>query len=181
MHIENDDIEIVKQLIGGSERAFDALYHKYGRSAFLIALRYCGANKEEAQDAVQEVFAKLWERRGKLKAEPPISYLLFTMVKNAAINKYEKRNNALRRNGRYIEVEPQEYIPETNSRELVEELHRAIEKISAPATRQVLKMYYVDGKSYQEIVEITGMKLQTARKFVSQGVAFVRKVFKNPY
>ena len=89
MHIENDDIEIVKQLIRGSERAFDALYHKYSRSAFMIALRYCGANKEDAQDAVQEVFAKLWERRDKLKAEPPIFYLLFTMVKNGAHNKYE--------------------------------------------------------------------------------------------
>jgi len=39
----------------------------------------------------------------------------------------------------------------------------------------------MDGLSYKEIIRITGMKLQTVRNYVSEGLAILRKNVKNQY
>jgi RNA polymerase sigma-70 factor (ECF subfamily) len=175
-----EDIEIVKDLIHGSEAAFNELFHKYNRWIFLAALKICAPHSQDAQDVVMEVFTKLWERRSKLKPELSVRSLLYTMASNACKDKIEKRNTALRLNVKYMEGESFLENPKTTEHtELSEQLNKAIERISAPATRQVVKMYYMDGLSYKEITEETGMKIQTARKFVSQGLSILKNLVKN--
>ena len=177
-----DDILLVNNLIKGDESAFNELFHKYSRWIFLTAISKCNGNAQEAKDVVQEVFFKLWNMRHTLKPELSIKYFLFTIMSNACKDRNEKRQTSLKLNVRYLEKE--ELIsPQDNNgnRELAEKIHKAIEQISAPKTRQVIKMYYMDGLSYEEIIRITGMKLQTVRNYVSEGLAILRKKVKNQF
>jgi RNA polymerase sigma-70 factor (ECF subfamily) len=177
-----DDILLVNDLIQGDESAFNELFHKYSRWIFLAAISRCNGNAQEAQDVVQEVFFKLWRIRETLKPELSIKYLLFTMMSNACKDKNEKRQTALKLNIKYLEKEEQTSPSDNNgNNELAEKIHKAIDQITATKTRQVIKMYYMDGLSYKEIIRITGMKLQTVRNYVSEGLAILRKSVKNQY
>lgn len=177
-----DDILLVKDLMQGNESAFNQLFHKYSRWIFLTAITRCNGNAQEAQDVVQEVFFKLWKIRETLKPALSFKYLLFTMTNNACKDRNEKRQTALKLNIKYLEKEEQTSTPHNNGNsELAEKIHKAIDQITAPKTRQVIKMYYMDGLSYKEIIRITGMKLQTVRNYVSEGLAILRKSVKNQY
>ena len=177
-----DDILLVKDLIKGHESAFNELFHKYSRWIFLTAISRCNGNAQEAQDITQEVFFKLWKMRDTLKPELSVKYLLFTMMSNACKDRHEKRQTALKLNIKYLEKEEQTSLPDNSgNNELAEKIHKAIDQITAPKTRQVIKMYYMDGLSYKEIIRITGMKLQTVRNYVSEGLAILRKSVKNQY
>lgn len=178
----HDDILLVKDLIQGNESAFNELFHKYSRWIFLTAISRCNGNAQEAQDVVQEVFFKLWKIRETLKPELSIKYLLFTMTSNACKDRNEKRQTSLKLNIKYLEKEEHTSTPNNNgNNELAEKIHKAIDQITATKTRQVIKMYYMDGLSYKEIIRITGMKLQTVRNYVSEGLAILRKSVKNQY
>lgn len=177
-----DDILLTKCLIKGDESAFNELFHKYSRWIFLTAISKCNGNATDAQDVTQEVFFKLWKIRNTLKPELSIKYLLFTMMSNACKDKIEKRQTSLKLNIKYLEKEEQTSPPDNNgNNELAEKIHKAIDQITAPKTREVIKMYYMDGLSYKEIIRITGMKLQTVRNYVSEGLAILRKSVKNQY
>lgn len=177
-----DDILLVNSLIKGDESAFNELFHKYSRWIFLTAISRCNGNAQEAQDVTQEVFFKLWNIRHTLKPELSLKYLLFTIMSNACKDRNEKRQTSLKLNVKYLEKEELTSLPNNNgNNELAEKIHKAIEQISAPKTRQVIKMYYMDGLSYEEIIRITGMKLQTVRNYVSEGLAILRKNVKNQY
>lgn len=177
-----DDIILVKSLIKGNESAFNELFHKYSRWIFLTAIARCNGNAQEAKDVVQEVFFKLWKIRDTLKPELSVKSLLFTMMSNTCKDRNKKRQTSLKLNIKYLEKEEQTSPPDNNgNNELSEKIHQAIDQISAPKTRQVIKMYYMDGLSYKEIIRITGMKLQTVRNYVSEGLAILRKNVKNQY
>jgi len=103
-------------------------------------------------------------------------------MSNACKDRHEKRQTSLKLNIKYLEKEEQTSLPDNNgNNELAEKIHKAIDQITAPKTRQVIKMYYMDGLSYKEIIRITGMKLQTVRNYVSEGLAILRKSVKNQY
>src|ERR1044072_3852774 len=145
-----DDILLVKDLIKGHESAFNELFHKYSRWIFLTAISRCNGNAQEAQDVVQEVFFKLWKMRDSLKPELSVKYLLFTMMSNACKDRHEKRQTALKLNIKYLEKEEQTSLPDNNgNNELAEKIHKAIDQITAPKTRQVIKMYYIASSRYK--------------------------------
>ncbi|WP_298731561.1 RNA polymerase sigma factor [uncultured Chitinophaga sp.] len=179
----SDDILLVKALVKGDESAFNELFHKYSRWIFLAAISRCNGNVPEAKDVVQEVFFKLWKIRETLKPELSVKSLLFTMMSNTCKDRNEKRQTSLKLNIKYLEKEEQTSLPadSNGNNELAEKVHKAIDQITAPKTRQVIKMYYMDGLSYKEIIHITGMKLQTVRNYVSEGLAILRKNVKNQY
>ena len=60
-----DDISIVLQLKKGNQLAFTTLYKKYGLQAFSLSFKYL-CNKELAEDAVQNLFMKIWMKREEL-------------------------------------------------------------------------------------------------------------------
>lgn len=55
------DEELIDGLRRRDEAALAALYDRYGRPAFSLALKLVG-NQELAEDVLQEVFLKLWNR-----------------------------------------------------------------------------------------------------------------------
>lgn len=180
MQDAGNDMNLVKELIEGNESAFNKLFYKYSRWIFQTVVFRCNGNRQEAQDVVQEVFFKLWQVRHKLNPELSIKYLLFTMMNNICKDGNEKRQTSLKNNIKYLEK--QEIICESDnneSNEINEKFHKAISQISAPKTRQVITMYYMDCLNYDQIIRITGMKLQTIRNYVSEGLAILRKSLKN--
>lgn len=61
-------------LFTGDEKAYEAIYQRYWRSLFSVAV-WKTNNQIAAEELVQELFVKLWENRQKTLIENPEAYL----------------------------------------------------------------------------------------------------------
>ena len=82
----NDNKQIVSALNEGHESVFDAVYRHYFKKLCAFCSQYI-PDLEETEDIVQETMVWLWENRLTLKAELTLKSLLFTIVKNKALNR----------------------------------------------------------------------------------------------
>ena len=82
----NDNKQIVSALNEGHESVFDAVYRHYFKKLCAFCTQYI-PDLEETEEIVQETMVWLWENRLTLKAELTLKSLLFTIVKNKALNR----------------------------------------------------------------------------------------------
>jgi RNA polymerase sigma-70 factor (family 1) len=80
-HTEQDLLNLLSQ---DNILAFKELYDRYWHKMYLTALKKTQSN-EVAEELVQEIFAKIWERRQTLAIENIETYL-FTALKYAVIS-----------------------------------------------------------------------------------------------
>src|SRR5674476_30769 len=78
--IENEAL-LVRNLSKGNLLAFNTLYKEYSGRLYRFALGYL-KSEEEAEELVQEVFTKIWEKRSDLKKELSFKSFLFTIAFN---------------------------------------------------------------------------------------------------
>ena len=83
--IKNESL-LVRNLSKGNILAFNTLYNEYSGRLYYFALRYL-KTEALAEELVQEVFTKIWERRADLKEELSFKSFLFTIAFNI-IKKY---------------------------------------------------------------------------------------------
>ena len=68
------------------EMAFDAVYRHYYRGLCVFCSQYVG-ELEEAEEIVQDTMLWLWENRSTLMEDLNFKTLMFTIVKNKALNR----------------------------------------------------------------------------------------------
>lgn len=68
-----EDVELV-QLLKSDEGAFAEIYNRYWKLLYLTAFNIT-RNQEVAQDAVQEVFTSLWQRKQEIEIQKLKAYL----------------------------------------------------------------------------------------------------------
>jgi RNA polymerase sigma-70 factor (ECF subfamily) len=81
---------LLDELAAGREAAFAALYDRWGAQLFRAAVGITGS-REDAEDAVQDVFAGLARARGSLNAVDNLPGYLFAALRRAAIRHAEAR------------------------------------------------------------------------------------------
>ncbi|HEX2432433.1 MAG TPA: sigma factor, partial [Gaiellaceae bacterium] len=68
MPSEVSDGELISRVGNGDRSAFEALYRRYSRPVFGLALRRLG-DRGRAEDAVQETFASVWRAARSYRPE----------------------------------------------------------------------------------------------------------------
>lgn len=79
MQNNTSDKILIELLLRGDVEAFDKLFAKYSRKLYGFALRYL-KSKSDAEDLVQSVFVKVWEKHSSLKKEASFNSYLFTIA-----------------------------------------------------------------------------------------------------
>jgi len=59
--MNDDDISLMREIMGGNRGAFDTLVRRHQNYFFAIAYRFMN-NRDAAEDVLQTAFLKLWER-----------------------------------------------------------------------------------------------------------------------
>jgi RNA polymerase sigma-70 factor (ECF subfamily) len=78
--------DLLDGLVAGEERAFAALYDRHAAGLFRAAVRVLGS-REEAEDAVQDVFVALVRAGDRLRAVRNLRAYLFASVRRAAMRR----------------------------------------------------------------------------------------------
>jgi len=83
----------ISELQQGSYRAFDAFYSMYASRLYGFIYRLT-RSKEDTKEIVQDVFVKLWLNREDISVSGSFRSYLFTIAKNAAINRFRSNLNS---------------------------------------------------------------------------------------
>jgi RNA polymerase sigma-70 factor (ECF subfamily) len=92
----NNDQELIRRLKKGNIDAFNQLFYVYSSKLYHFAYGYL-KSKEEAEEMVQEIFTKIWDKRLEIKEEYQFRSYLFSIAFNyikkyfrskALVNKY---------------------------------------------------------------------------------------------
>jgi RNA polymerase sigma factor (sigma-70 family) len=147
------------------------LNHKLYGYAFRI-LR----NQEESEDAVQEIFIKLWKMEGKLHEYNSIDALATTMTKNYCIDQLRKQKllSGEEYNSREHRImttpSPHELMEIIESNDII---FRIIDQL--PDSYQVLiRLRDIEGFSYEEIAEKTDQNINNLRVILSRARRIIR-------
>ena len=82
----NNNKSIITALRAGEESVFDAVYRHYFSRLCGFCSQYVD-EQEEIEEIVQETMMWLWENRESLLVDLTLKTLLFTIVKNKALNR----------------------------------------------------------------------------------------------
>ena len=87
-HLANEDNVLFLLIKKRDKDAFTAVYRKYHSYLYALAFKYL-KNAEMAEDAVQQVFVKLWDTSAKIEIEVNLNNYLYTMIKNNILNFFD--------------------------------------------------------------------------------------------
>lgn len=82
----NNNSFIINELVAGNETVFDFVYRYYFRRLCGFCAQYI-KGQDEIEEIVQNTMMWIWENRENLIPDYSLNSLLFTIVKNRAINR----------------------------------------------------------------------------------------------
>ena len=148
----NVDQHLFERIRTGDEGAFRSLFLKYFARLCAFVQTIVRA-EEKAQDVVQKVFVKLWEKRRIITIAKTVLGYLMTSCKNEAFNYLKMEKTRLKYEQQYMEDYQQSMIYELqsgNSHEINMAVNMAIEQLPEKC-RQIYTLSKKEGLSYQEI------------------------------
>jgi len=133
-----------------------AWYARFGVSLHRYALMIL-ANRQDSEDAVQQVFARLVQRRGPVKPDAVEAYLR-TAVRNECFSllRLRKRTNS-DGDRALLEAVAIDRGPDADERLALEAALREL----PPDQREVVHLKAFDGLTFQEIAELTSESINT--------------------
>lgn len=152
---------------------FRKSYLTLGESFYRVAF-YMLESEADAEDAVQDLYLRLWNSRDTLDSvHNPRAYGI-TLLRNICIDRIRRASGQLR--GELTESLPAEGSSDTQvcTRERFDRVMRAVEMLPE-SERQVLTMRVFDGLGYEEISERTGKSGLTLRVLLSNARRKIKK------
>lgn len=178
---EYSDEEILAASISHPS-SFVALVQKY-EAPFLRKALSIVHEEEEAEDIVQEAFAKIYMNAGKFKVVEGATFSSwgYRILVNTALTHYMKRK---RERGVRIDLEPEimELLPDKNLRqfektELMDEIASILTRMPAPLSR-ALSTFFIEGKSQEEMAKQEGVTVGAIKTRVHRAKKEFKKIFK---
>jgi RNA polymerase sigma-70 factor (ECF subfamily) len=155
------DADLIQRAGDGDRTAFEALYRRYARPVFGLALRRLG-DRGRAEDAVQETFASVWRSARTYRPERgPGAPWLYAVARNAIVDRSRGRTDA---SGDVPEQASDEPDPAERTEQswVAWRVHRALEELPE-REREVIALAYWSGLSQSEVAEFLGIPLGTVK------------------
>lgn len=136
---------------------------------YRLALRVTG-DGGEAEDVVQEVLIRGWQKREEIvRLENPPAWLL-RMTRNRAIDCLRSRQARDTYERAAAPLDRSMLTPHrlVESEDTLDHIHRLLQQLP-PDQRSVLQLREVEGLSYREISEATGLSLDRVKVYLHRG------------
>jgi RNA polymerase sigma-70 factor, ECF subfamily len=154
---ENDPLLL--GLTAGDERAFAALYEQYATRLYRTAYGILG-RREDAEDAVHEVFTALVRSRKALAGVNDIAAYLFSALRRAAIRCAQRQDRQPKSSPAVEDIEAKAASGGTD-RPASDRLEKALQML--PDEQREAISLKIDGQlTFAQIAEVLGISVNTA-------------------
>jgi len=181
-----DDEQLVRQALAGEGRGFERLVNRHRDAVFNLCYRMLG-DLDDADDCAQEVFIRIYRKLAGFRFQSAFSTWLYRVAlntcRNFAVSSQRVRaRGALRLddpssgNGAALEIGDSSANPEARYErgERALAIERAIAGLPAKQ-RMLVVLRDIEGRSYEEIAELAGMKLGTVKSKLARARGALRE------
>lgn len=158
---------------------FNDLISQYSRKLYRFAYTIL-RDQEDAEDAVQEVFIKLWNMKDNLEKYESIEALLITMTKHFCLDMLRKRKRMIdfkdqsNKDEMVDDPTPHERLEQDENKIIIFEI---IDKLP-DNYKNIVLMHEIEGLSYEEISVKTNQSVNNLRVLISRAREKIRVEYK---
>jgi len=169
------DKDLIKFLQKGDLEAFDQIFQRYGDRLYGFAVKVL-KSEEEAEELVQDVFLKIWEKRKNLKEEDTLRTYLFTIAYHNMCRLFRRRNYQERLIKELNDFKSEQIINDENTdyQSVMEQVDKLIDQLP-PRQKDVFIKSKKEGKSSKEIAAELNITPGTVDNHVSAALKYLRK------
>jgi len=186
------ETEFIQELKLKSPKAYSQLLDDYQQKVFSTCISFV-PNREDAEDIAQDVFVEVFNSIKKFKGNSKLSTWIYRIATNKCLEFIRKKNTKKRFaflqsiTGNAIPIDKTDYFTEMNhpgilleNKELNATLFKAINNLPESQT-VIFTLHKIDGKSYQEVADITGKSLSSVESLMFRAKKNLQKILENYY
>ncbi len=184
-----NDFQLIERLRDGDRAAFGELYARHWECCIKYSSLLVGSS--QAEDAVQEVFVKLWRNRSTLVACESLRPYLLRSVYNTSMNIL--RNNGVKETykNKYAhqidllassQYDPDKcsIITELFAKEVQSSIDEAIDRLPERC-QAIFRMSYIHGMSHKDIAEKLEISISTVDNQIYKALKLIRAYIPKEY
>jgi len=171
--------DLVLSLTKGNLHAFSILFDRYGKRLFHFSNGYL-KSVEDAEEIVQDVFLKIWNIRKELVVDKSFESYLFTIAKNAILNKIRK-SKLEHAYLSYVKLHPDQNVSlddELDFSELDKAYKDAIERLS-PRRKEIFLLSKEQHLPNSEIATKMNISIKTVENQMTSATSEIRKTLRS--
>lgn len=158
--LNRGDYDLVQATLAGDNRAYDELLSRYEAKVYNVAFRVTG-NAEDALDATQSAFVKAYDNLSRFNPAHRFFSWIYRIGLNEALNLVQRQSRftELTSDVRHRQADPESVC---QGREAGGAIEAALDQLSQDY-RAVIVLRHIEGLSYEEIAEATGVPAKTVK------------------
>ena len=171
----SDNKQLIKALKKGDSKAYTFLVDTYHHK-LCIYVSSLTNDTDLAEDIVQNVFIRTWNKRSKLKDEFSIKSFLYRSVYNEFIDNYRKHKTVLPLEKKYIDALTT--IVEDHDEHTIERLIKIVRneiKNLPPKCKEVFLLSKEEGLTNIEIAEYKKISIKSVEGHITKAFSILRK------
>lgn len=152
-----------------------------GRSRLLQMARRLLESQDDAEDALQEAFSRLWPRAETLRSEAEAEKLATVTVRNISIDQLRRQSDHPSadigdlHNDSSLTTDTE---AEQERREQYEIVQQLITQSLTPLQQRILRLHDMEDQSYDEIAKQEGMQEAAVRMQLSRARKMIRECYR---
>jgi len=166
----------LEQVRGGNHTAYEQMFRSYYERLCNYAHQLM-QDQDEAEEMVQEVFVKIWDKRENLEIKLSLKSYLYKAVYNTCLNRLKQMKNSKASSVENL----QQSITDNGSimiRELEKNIGKAIEKLPEQS-RIIFKLSRFEELKYAEIAEHLNLSVKTVENQMGKALRVLRHELKD--
>ncbi|MCD8124379.1 MAG: sigma-70 family RNA polymerase sigma factor [Lachnospiraceae bacterium] len=154
------------------DRWIEILYSKYSTDIFRFLFSILG-DRFQAEDLMQEVFLKAWQKHPRFHNDKTEKVWLFRVARNLAMDEFRHRKHET---VGLPETLPENNPDDSNSILNMRELLLMIDALNEP-DREIVRLKLLGQLSHQEIARVTNRSVHSVKKRYERAIGKLRKTF----
>lgn len=161
-------------------KSFETIFREYYQMLCSYAYRFVN-DTDTAEEIVQELFYKLWEKRAELQVTSSLKSYLFSAVHNRCLKFIEHRNVETKYRNYYLlhgsEIDSEQQNS-SNVRELQGIIERTLDSLPERCSK-IFRLNRFEGLKYNEIAVKLSISVKTVEANMGKALKLLRRNLKN--
>jgi RNA polymerase sigma-70 factor (ECF subfamily) len=175
--VEYSDSTVITLLQQGNEKTFERLFKEHFKSLHAYAYTFLRDN-EMAEEIVQNVFCRIWEKRDQLKTDGSLKSYLYRSVHNESLN-YIKHQKVKASFDVYYtgEMQHNEQQQQASVKVMTTELQQHITAAMNELPQQcrtIFQLSRFEQLKYQQIADQMGLSIKTIENQMDKALRLMR-------
>jgi RNA polymerase sigma-70 factor, ECF subfamily len=169
----HNDAALVDAIRRGDAGSREALYHRFKKRVFALAVRIVGA--VDAEEVAQEAFIRIFRGLAKFRGDAALATWIYRLAVNAALSHRSRRGTVADADGNEEAASLPSAEPARGDAVLRVRIERAMARLPT-GYRTVIVLHDVEGLEHEEVASILGCHVGTSKSQLHKARARLREM-----